>query len=116
MSNQDVVTLWRPVGPRELELIRKADMRAFPPRLPDQPIFYPVLSEDYAAKIARDWNVPASTPLGQDLASEAADLEQVNSMALNTSVIDNSTGASNTTALSGDCGGYGVTLNWTPGE
>jgi hypothetical protein len=60
MSDQDVVTLWRPIGPRELELIRKADMRAFPPRLPDQPIFYPVLSEDYAVKIARDWNVPAS--------------------------------------------------------
>jgi hypothetical protein len=59
-ENRDVVTLWRPVGPRELELIRKADMRAFPPRLPDQPIFYPVLSGDYAAKIARDWNVPAS--------------------------------------------------------
>ena len=35
-------------------------MRAFPPRLPDQPIFYPVLSEDYAVEIARDWNVPAS--------------------------------------------------------
>ena len=31
-----------------------------PPRLPEQPIFYPVLSEDYAVKIARDWNVPAS--------------------------------------------------------
>jgi hypothetical protein len=59
-KNPDVVTLWRPVGPLELELIRKADMRAFPPRLPDQPIFYPVLSEDYAVKIARDWNVPAS--------------------------------------------------------
>jgi hypothetical protein len=56
----DIVTLWRPVGPSELELIRNADMRAFPPRLPDQPIFYPVLSEDYAVKIARDWNVPAS--------------------------------------------------------
>lgn len=35
-------------------------MQAFPPRLPEQPIFYPVLSEDYATKIARDWNVPAS--------------------------------------------------------
>jgi hypothetical protein len=56
----DVVTLWRPVGPKELELIREAKMRAFPPRLPDQPIFYPVLSEEYAVKIARDWNVPAS--------------------------------------------------------
>ena len=56
----DVVTLWRPVSPRELELIRKSGMRAFPPRLPEQPIFYPVLSEEYAVKIARDWNVPAS--------------------------------------------------------
>jgi hypothetical protein len=35
-------------------------MRAFPPRLPEQPIFYPVLSEEYAIKIARDWNVTAS--------------------------------------------------------
>jgi hypothetical protein len=59
-QDQQTVTLWRPVGPRELELIQKADMRAFPPRLPEQPIFYPVLSEEYAVKIARDWNVPAS--------------------------------------------------------
>jgi hypothetical protein len=57
---RDVVTLWRPVGPRELRLIEAAEMRAFPPRLPDQPIFYPVLSEAYAVQIARDWNVPAS--------------------------------------------------------
>ncbi|MFE3789467.1 hypothetical protein [Streptomyces goshikiensis] len=27
------------------------------PRLPGQPIFYPVLNEDYAIRIARDWNV-----------------------------------------------------------
>lgn len=59
-ADEVTTTLWRPVGPRELELIRDSGMRAFPPRLPDQPIFYPVLSEDYAAKIARDWNVPAS--------------------------------------------------------
>ena len=57
---EDVVTLWRPVGPEELRLIQQLDMRAFPPRLPQQPIFYPVLSEEYAAKIARDWNVAAS--------------------------------------------------------
>jgi len=54
------VTLWRPVGPKELDLIRQSGMRAFPPRLPEQPIFYPVLTEAYAVKIARDWNVPAS--------------------------------------------------------
>jgi hypothetical protein len=56
----ETVVLWRPVGPQELDLIRRSGMRAFPPRLPHQPIFYPVLSEDYARKIARDWNVPAS--------------------------------------------------------
>ncbi len=56
----DCVTLWRPVGPKELALIQNLEMRAFPPRLPEQPIFYPVLSEAYAIKIARDWNVPAS--------------------------------------------------------
>jgi hypothetical protein len=54
------VTLWRPVGPEELALIKESDMMAFPPRLPDQPIFYPVTSEDYAIKIARDWNVRAN--------------------------------------------------------
>jgi len=59
-SDEELVTLWRPGGQVDLELIREAGMRAFPPRLPEQPIFYPVLSEDYAVKIARDWNVPAS--------------------------------------------------------
>jgi hypothetical protein len=56
----ETITLWRPVGRDELRLIEAAGMRAFPPRLPEQPIFYPVLTEDYAVKIARDWNVPAS--------------------------------------------------------
>lgn len=60
MRAKDTITLWRPVGPEELKLIRELDMRGFPPRLPDQPIFYPVLSEAYAIKIARDWNVPRS--------------------------------------------------------
>jgi hypothetical protein len=56
----DVVTLWRPTGPEELELVRASGWRAWPPRLADQPIFYPVLNEDYAVRIARDWNVKAS--------------------------------------------------------
>src|ERR1700761_205948 len=56
----ETVTLWRPVGPAELALIREAEMGAFPPRLPEQPIFYPVTTEDYAVKIARDWNVRSS--------------------------------------------------------
>lgn len=50
-------TLYRPVGPKELALIQASGMKAFPPRLPDQPIFYPVLNEEYATQIARDWNV-----------------------------------------------------------
>lgn len=55
-----LTTLYRPVGPRELALIEANGFREFPPRLPEQPIFYPVLNEAYAIQIARDWNVPAS--------------------------------------------------------
>jgi hypothetical protein len=60
MSEDDLITLFRPVGPKELDLIRSTGNRAFPPRLPEQPIFYPVLNESYAVQIARDWNVKAS--------------------------------------------------------
>ena len=56
----EVVTLWRPTGPEEMELVRASGLRRWPPRLAEQPIFYPVLNEQYATKIARDWNVPAS--------------------------------------------------------
>lgn len=55
-----VTTLYRPVGPLELKLIEDSGWKAFPPRLPDQPIFYPVTNEPYAIQIARDWNVKAS--------------------------------------------------------
>jgi hypothetical protein len=50
------VVLYRPVGTKELALIEASGWKAFPPRLPDQPIFYPVTNEDYARQIARDWN------------------------------------------------------------
>ncbi len=53
---EETITLFRPVGSEELLLIEKAGFRAFPPRLPEQPIFYPVLNEEYATKIAKDWN------------------------------------------------------------
>ncbi|MCF7785381.1 MAG: hypothetical protein K9N47_04620 [Prosthecobacter sp.] len=56
----NTTTLYRPVGPKELKLIEDSGWKAFPPRLLDQPIFYPVMNEDYAIQIARDWNVPAS--------------------------------------------------------
>jgi hypothetical protein len=55
----NTVTLYRPVGPKELELIKQSGFTAFPPRLPEQPIFYPVTNEEYAIQIARDWNVKA---------------------------------------------------------
>ncbi len=48
--------LYRPVGPKEYELILYNGCKAFPPRLPGQPIFYPVLTFEYAEKITRDWN------------------------------------------------------------
>ena len=54
------ITLYRPTGPHELALVAASGYRRWPPRLPEQPIFYPVTNEDYAVEIARDWNVPAS--------------------------------------------------------
>ena len=59
-DDESTTVLWRPVGPEELKLIRQSGMLAFPPRLPEQPIFYPVTTEEYAIKIARTWNVRAS--------------------------------------------------------
>lgn len=56
----NTITLYRPVGPKELELIEASGWREFPPRLPEQPIFYPVLNEQYAAQIASTWNVKSS--------------------------------------------------------
>lgn len=56
--------LYRPVGQAELKLIVDAEYQAFPPRLPEQPIFYPVLNFDYAAQIARDWNTQSSPCAG----------------------------------------------------
>jgi hypothetical protein len=44
----------------ELRLIAASGYAAFPPRLPGQPIFYPVLNEEYATQIARDWNAKNS--------------------------------------------------------
>lgn len=57
---EKLTTLYRPVGPRELKLIEESGFKRFPKRLAEQPIFYPVMNEEYAIQIARDWNVPAS--------------------------------------------------------
>lgn len=52
--------LYRPVGEKEKQLIALAGYYAFPPRLPEQPIFYPVLNEKYASEIAERWNTKDS--------------------------------------------------------
>lgn len=54
----EITFLYRPVNQQELDLVTAAGWRQFPPRLPEQPIFYPVLNEEYAIQISRDWNVP----------------------------------------------------------
>lgn len=56
----ETITLYRPTGPDELALVVASGYKRWPPRLPEQPIFYPVTNEAYAVEIARDWNVPAS--------------------------------------------------------
>ena len=53
MGEPKTTTLYRPVGANELALIEASGFTRFPPRLPDQPIFYPVLNEEYAASLNR---------------------------------------------------------------
>lgn len=51
-----LITLYRPVGEKELELVKQSGFKRFPPRLEWQPIFYPVLNREYAEQIAKQWN------------------------------------------------------------
>ncbi len=60
MAEVPTVTLYRPVGPKELALIRESGFREFSPRLPEQPIFYPVCNQEYATMIAERWNAKDS--------------------------------------------------------
>jgi hypothetical protein len=73
----ETTILYRPVGPKELRLIVESGYRTFPPRLPGQPIFYPVLNVGYATQIARDWNARGS----------AAGLGYVTRFAVNTNYL-----------------------------
>jgi hypothetical protein len=50
------ITLYRPVGEKEMVLVIENNYKKFPPRLEWQPIFYPVLDENYASEIAEKWN------------------------------------------------------------
>lgn len=56
----DTVTLYRPIGPNELELVKESGYSKWPARLPEQPIFYPVTNEEYAKEIAIKWNIRES--------------------------------------------------------
>lgn len=56
--------LFRPTGLRELQLVLQRDLASWPPRLPDQPIFYPVTTARYAAQIAREWNTKSDLRAG----------------------------------------------------
>lgn len=58
----ETVTLYRPTGLHELKLVQESGFQRWPPRLPDQPIFYPVLNFEYAEEIARDWNAKRNRP------------------------------------------------------
>ncbi len=51
--------LYRPVNQSELDLIIESNWKKFPPRFESQPIFYPVLNEEYAQQITVEWNVPS---------------------------------------------------------
>ena len=51
-----LITLYRPVGQKELDLIKESGNKEFPPRLEWQPIFYPVMNQAYAGQIALEWN------------------------------------------------------------
>ena len=57
---EKTTVLFRPIDENELRLIADSGYCAFPPRLAGQPIFYPVLNEEYATQIARDWNAKNS--------------------------------------------------------
>lgn len=52
----NTITCYRPVGEAELKLIAESGYKAFPPRLPEQPIFYPVANEQYAIELTQ-WNI-----------------------------------------------------------
>src|SRR5687768_9602367 len=64
MGQRGYVTLYRPTGLDELSVMYDLGMQAVPPRLPQQSIFYPVTTLEYATAIARDWNVKSPNAAG----------------------------------------------------
>ncbi len=60
MTPEATITMYRPTGPNELKLVEDSGFKRWPPRLPGQPIFYPVTNEEYAKKITTEWNIKDS--------------------------------------------------------
>ena len=58
-KKMETTKLYRPVNKAELDLIQESNWKRFPPRLPDQPIFYPVTNQEYASQITTEWNLPS---------------------------------------------------------
>ncbi|MBW3199505.1 MULTISPECIES: hypothetical protein [Marinobacter] len=56
MSEEELITMYRPCGQKELDLVAESGFKRWPPRLPEQPIFYPVTNEAYAIEVNK-WNV-----------------------------------------------------------
>ena len=54
--SDEITTCFRPVGQAELDRVRASGFKRWPPRLPEQPIFYPVTNERYAIELTQ-WNV-----------------------------------------------------------
>jgi hypothetical protein len=54
--SDETTLLYRPVGKEELAQIADSGWKAFPPRSADQPIFYPMASEEFAQRVAREWS------------------------------------------------------------
>ncbi|MBK7631753.1 MAG: hypothetical protein IPJ23_13825 [Ignavibacteriales bacterium] len=57
---EETIIIYRPTGPEELKLLAESGYKKWPPRFPEQPIFYPVTNEVYAKQIAMKWNVKSS--------------------------------------------------------
>jgi hypothetical protein len=54
---EETIIMYRPTGPKELKLVEESGFKKWPPRLPEQPIFYPVTNKKYAKEIATKWNI-----------------------------------------------------------
>lgn len=56
INDELVGILYRPTGQKEYDLVKASAFKEWPPRLPEQPIFYPVTNQKYAEEIASKWN------------------------------------------------------------